>query len=233
MSAGCIESKKDAVQDHVSRQQRRPLSLSRGLRQYFEVRLPIWPSVANAHPPRVVQRTQSVPRRGARPVLERMSAYACRHPHTRAVNRVGARLLRYLWRASERGWPHFGVWGFSLVWRSSEPPHLVAGGWAADSHEKRRPFASCMSMLGELEDGGVQLLAQFLLSVRVNCRRGAFVGIQGDSLLDLSSHIPSRFGGLCLQQRACVRACMRILGVVTLATPELLRHVSVCSLRGV
>ena len=26
---------------------------------------------------------------------------------------------------------------------------------------------------------------------------------------------------------------MRILGVVTLATPELLRHVSVCSLRGV
>ena len=79
------------------------LSLSRGLRQYFEVRLPIWPSVANAHPPRVVQRTQSVPRRGARPVLERMSAYACRHPHTRAVNRVGARMLRYLWRASEAG----------------------------------------------------------------------------------------------------------------------------------
>ena len=116
MSAGCIESKKDAVQDHVSRQQRRPLSLSRGLRQYFEVRLPIWPSVANAHPPRVVQRTQSVPRRGTRPVLERMSAYACRHPHTRAVSRVGARLVRYskLPLASERGWPHLGSGVFRL-----------------------------------------------------------------------------------------------------------------------
>jgi hypothetical protein len=61
------------------------------------------------------------------------------------------------------------------------------------------------AMLGELEDGGVQLLAQFLLSVRVNCRRGAFVGIQGDSLQGLSSHVPSRFGGLCLQQ--WVRVC--------------------------
>ena len=100
-------------------------SLSRGLRQYFEVRLPIWPSVANAHPPRLVQRTQSVPRRGARPVLERMSASACRHPHTRAVNRVGCTVveMRHLWRA--RLAP-FGVWGYSLAW-SSEPPHLVAG----------------------------------------------------------------------------------------------------------
>ena len=148
MSAGCIESKKDAVQDHVSRQQRRPLSLSRGLRQYFEVRLPIWPSVANAHPPRVVQRTQSVPRRGARPVLERMSAYACRHPHTRAVSRVGARLLRYSISGERARLAPFGVWGFSLVRRSSEPPHLVAGGWTTDSHKKRGPFASCMRCWG-------------------------------------------------------------------------------------
>ena len=114
MSAGCIESKEDALQDHARLTTAASASLSRGLRQYFEVQLPIWPSVANAHPPRVAQRTQSVPRRGARPVLERMSAYACRHPHTRAVNRVGARLLRYLWRASERGWPHLESGDFRL-----------------------------------------------------------------------------------------------------------------------
>ena len=42
----------------------------------------------------------------------------------------------------------FGVWGFSLVWRSIEPPQFVAGGWTTDSHKKRGPFASCMRCWG-------------------------------------------------------------------------------------
>ena len=123
-------------------------SLSRGLRQYFEIQLPIWPSVANALPPRVIQRTQSVPRRGARPVLERMSADACRHPHTRAVNRVGARLLRYLWR----GWPHLESGGFRFS-RVVSRHILWLEGWTTDSHEKEGTICLVHAMLGEVEDG--------------------------------------------------------------------------------
>ena len=154
MSAGCIESKEDALQDHARLTTAASASLSRGLRQYFEVRLPIWPSVANAHPPRVVQRTQSVPRRGARPVLERMSAYVCRHPHTRAVNRVGARSLRYLSLASERGWPHLesgvfrlsgGVVSRHILWleagrrtRTERGGHLPRACYAGGARGRRR-----------------------------------------------------------------------------------------------
>lgn len=148
----------------------------------------------------VVQRTQSVPRRGARPVLERMSADACRHPHTRAVNRVGARLLRYLWR----GRPHLESGGFRFS-RVVSRHILWLEGWTTDSHKKRGPFASCMLCWGSSRTGGVQLLAQFLLSVRVNCRRGAFVGIEGDSPLGLSSHIRHVWRLVCLQC-ACMYA---------------------------
>ena len=136
MSASCIESKKDALQAHVSQQQRRPLSAG-ACYSTSKFQLPIWPSVANARPPRVVQRTQSVPRRGARPVLERMSADACRHPHTRAVNRAGRTVVEI----SLARLAPFGVWGFSLLW-SSEPPHLVAGGWTLLYGKKGIMFVS-------------------------------------------------------------------------------------------
>ena len=147
MSGSCIESKKDALQAHVSQQQRRPLSAG-ACYSTLKIQLPIWPSVANAHPPRVVHRTQSVPRRGARPVLERMSADACRHPHTRAVNRVGARLLRYLWR----GWPHLESGGFRFS-RVVSRHILWLEGWTTDSHEKEGTICLVHAMLGEVEDG--------------------------------------------------------------------------------
>lgn len=74
----------------------------------------------------------------------------------------------------------------------------------------------------ELEDGGVQLLAQFLLSVRVNCRRGALVGIEGDSLQGLSSHVRHVLAACFCSVRVCMRhpPSASSLGIVTLATAE-------------
>jgi hypothetical protein len=124
-------------------------SLSRGLQQYFEN-----PAADLAQRSQCSSSTRwykgrnQVPRRGARPVLERMSADACRHPHTRAVNRVGARLLRYLWR----GWPHLESGGFRFS-RVVSRHILWLEGWTTDSHEKEGTICLVHAMLGEVEDG--------------------------------------------------------------------------------
>ena len=80
--------------------------------------------------------------------------------------------------------------------------------WLDDGLARKEGNTSCLLELKK--DGGVELFAQFLLSVGVNCSRGAFVGIEGDSLLALITHSSRLAAGLC-----CVRVC-----VVTLATPD-------------
>lgn len=165
-----------------------------------KIQLPIWPSVANAHPPRGGTKDAISPT-ARRQASARADVRRCvsPSPHSSRESRWCTVVEISLARPAP-----FGVWGFSLL-QSSEPPHLVAGGLDDGLAQKEGTICLVHAMLGELETGGVQLLAQFLLSVRVNCRRGAFVGIEGDSPLGLSSHIRHVWRLVCLQC-ACMYA---------------------------
>jgi hypothetical protein len=148
MSASCIESTEDALQAHVSQQHRRPLSAGACNSTFENPAADLAQRSQCSSSTRWYKGRNQVPRRGARPVLERMSADACRHPHTRAVNRVGARLLRYLWR----GWPHLESGGFRFS-RVVSRHILWLEGWTTDSHEKEGTICLVHAMLGEVEDG--------------------------------------------------------------------------------
>lgn len=115
MSAGCIESKKDAVQDHVSRQQRRPLSQQGPA------------TVLRSPSADLAQRSQcSSSTRGTKDAISptarrqasaRTDVRICvsPSPHSSRESRWCTVVeIQYLWRASERGWPHLGSGDFRL-----------------------------------------------------------------------------------------------------------------------
>jgi hypothetical protein len=122
MSASCIESTEDALQAHVSQQQRRPLSAG-ACNSTSKIQLPIWPSVANAHPPRGGTKDAISPT-ARRQASARADVRRCvsPSPHSSRESRWCTVVEISLARLAP-----FGVWGFSLL-QSSEPPHFVAGG---------------------------------------------------------------------------------------------------------
>lgn len=117
MSAGCIESKKDAVQDHVSRQQRRPLSQQGPA------------TVLRSPSADLAQRSQcSSSTRGTKDAISPTARHQASaradvricvspSPHSSRESRWCTVVeIQYLWRASEAG----PIWGLGFFAYSEE-----------------------------------------------------------------------------------------------------------------
>jgi hypothetical protein len=148
MSASCIESMEDALQAYVSQQQRRPHSAG-ACYSTSKIQLPIWPSVANAHPPRGGTK-DSISPTARRQASARADVRRCvsPSPHSSRESRWCTVVETSLARLAP-----FGVWGFRfsrvvsrhILWleagrrtRSKRGDHLPRACYAGAARGRRR-----------------------------------------------------------------------------------------------
>jgi hypothetical protein len=76
-----------------------------------------------------------------------------------------------------------------------------------DGPARKEETSSALCLTWSSSLGGVGLLLESCLAWGVVCSKGAFVGMEGDSLLDFY-HTPITFGGLVCEEKVSEGVCV-------------------------